>query len=77
VGLTARKGARGLQLISAKWESMTLSPPPDPRHPHERLLFVGNDNDFRTRHGFMPDGAYDDGDEHDNLVLVYRVTLPA
>jgi hypothetical protein len=77
VGLTARKGARGLQLISAKWESMTLSPPPDPRHPHERLLFVGNDNDFRTRHGFMPDGAYDDGDEHDNLVLVYRETLPA
>jgi hypothetical protein len=77
VGLTARKGARGLQLISAKWESMALSPPPDPKHPRERLLFVGNDNDFRTRRGFMPDGKYDDGDEHDNLILVYRVTLPA
>jgi hypothetical protein len=77
VGLTARRGARGLQLISAKWESMTLSPPLDPKRPRERLLFVGNDNDFRTRRGFMPDGAYDDGDEHDNLILVYRVTLPA
>jgi hypothetical protein len=53
-----------------------LSPALDAKRPRERLLFVGNDNDFRTRTGFMPDGAYDGGIEHDNLVLVYRVTLP-
>jgi hypothetical protein len=77
VGLTARRAKRGFQLLSAKWESLVLSPPLDAKRPRERLLFIGNDNDFRTRSGFMPDGAYDGGFEHDNLVLVYRVTLPA
>ncbi len=76
VGLSARAARKGLQLLSAKWESLVLSPVLDPKRPRERLLFVGNDNDFRTRAGFMPDGAYDGGIEHDNLVLVYRVTLP-
>jgi hypothetical protein len=76
VALTARKARRGYQLLSAKWESLILSPPLDPKRPNERLLFVGNDNDFRTRSGFMPDGAYDGNFEHDNLVLVHRVTLP-
>ncbi|MBP6011662.1 MAG: hypothetical protein KBA31_05490 [Alphaproteobacteria bacterium] len=42
----------------------------------ERLLFVGNDNDFATRDGMMPDGDYDSGLEHDSRVLAYRVTLP-
>ena len=49
----------------------------DAKRPRERLLFVGNDNDFRTRKGFMPDGTYDGGIDHDNMVLVYRVSLPA
>lgn len=77
VGLSARRATRERALLSAKWESMVLSPPPDPKKPRERFLFVGNDNDFRTRHGFMPDGRYDGGIEHDNMVLAYRVTLPA
>lgn len=76
VGLTAKADRRRYQLMSAKWESLVLSPVIDAKNPRERLLFVGNDNDFRTRDGFMPDGAYDGGFEHDNLVLVYRVTLP-
>jgi len=76
VGLTAKAERRRYQLMSAKWESLVLSPPLESRNPRERLLFVGNDNDFRTRSGFMPDGEYDGLFEHDNLVLVYRVTLP-
>ncbi len=76
VGLSARAAERGHQLLSAKWESLVLSPVLNAKRPRERLLFVGNDNDFRTRSGFMPDGAYDGGFEHDNMVLAYRVTLP-
>lgn len=76
VGLTAKAGRWGYQLLSAKWESLVLSPPLNAKRPSERLLFIGNDNDFRTRSGFMPDGAYDGEFEHDNLVLVYRVHLP-
>ena len=77
VGLSLRAARRGFQQLSAKWESLVLSPPLDAKRPRERLLFVGNDNDFRTRHGFMPDGAYDGGFEHDNLILVYRIMLPS
>lgn len=76
VGLTAKRAVKGFTLLSAKWESLVLSPPLDPAKPRERLLFVGNDNDFATRDGMMPDGAYDAGLEHDNMVLAYRVTLP-
>ena len=77
VGLTAKRVGKGLALMSAKWESLVLSPPLNPKQPRERLLFVGNDNDFATRHGAMPDGNYDAGIEHDNMVLAYRVVLPA
>lgn len=76
VGLSARAAKRGHQLLSAKWESLVLSPVLNAKRPRERLLFVGNDNDFRTRAGFMPDGAYDGGFEHDSMVLAYRVMLP-
>lgn len=76
VGLTAKAGRKGFQLLSAKWESLVLSPPIDAKRPRERLLFIGNDNDFRTRDGYMPDGTYDGKFEHDNMILVYRVTLP-
>jgi len=77
VGLTAVAGPSRYQLLSAKWESLVLSPTLDPHRPNERLLFIGNDNDFRTRSGLMPDGPYDGDFEHDNLVLVYRITLPS
>lgn len=77
VGLTVKARKAGHRLLSAKWESLVLSPAIDAKRPHDRLLFIGNDNDFRTRDGFMPDGAYDGGFDHDNMVLVYRVTLPA
>jgi hypothetical protein len=76
VGLTLEAKRQGLQQLSAKWESLVLSPVLDPKRPRERLLFIGNDNDFRTREGYMPDGAYDGGFEHDNMILVYRIMLP-
>lgn len=76
VGLSARRATRERALLSAKWESMVLSPPLDPKRPRGRVLFIGNDNDFRTRSGFMPEGRYDGEIEHDNIVLAYRVTLP-
>jgi hypothetical protein len=75
-GLTAKAGKSKHQLLSAKWESIVLGPALDAARPNERLLFVGNDNDFRTRHGFMPEGMYDGEFDHDNMILVYRVTLP-
>lgn len=75
-GLTAQAAKTKLQLLSAKWESLVLSPALDAKRPNERLLFIGNDNDFRTRHGFMPEGMYDGEFEHDNMILVFRVTLP-
>lgn len=77
VGLTTRARSWRYKQLSAKWESLVLSPALDSKRPRERLLFIGNDNDFCTRKGFMPDSAYDGGFEHDNLVLVYRVTLPS
>ena len=76
VGLTTRARSWRYKQLSAKWESLVLSPPLDAKRPRERLLFIGNDNDFRTRQGFMPDGAYNGGFDHDSMVLVYRVTLP-
>ena len=77
VGLTTHARSWRYKQVSAKWESIVLSPALDAKRPRERLLFIGNDNDFCTRKGFMPDGAYDGGFEHDSMVLVYRVTLPA
>jgi hypothetical protein len=74
-GLTTKAKSKH-QLLSAKWESLVLAPAHDPKRLNERLLFIGNDNDFRTRHGFMPEGMYDGEFDHDNMILVYRVTLP-
>ena len=75
-GFTADLARKGKHLLSAKWESLVLSPAIDPKQPRERLLFIGNDNDFRTHQVFMPDGKFDGGFDHDNMVLAYRVTLP-
>ena len=76
VRLSTKANRRGLQLLSAKWESLVLSPTLDASRPNERLLFVGNDNDFRTRNGVMPDGRYDGEIDHDSMILIYRITLP-
>jgi hypothetical protein len=75
IGLTAKPGLKGVQQISAKWESMCLTPPATPGG-RARYLLVGNDNDFLTRNGFMPDGRYDAGIDNPNMILIYRVMMP-
>jgi hypothetical protein len=65
--------------LSEKWESMGLVSAIDPAHPRDFFLFVANDNDFITQHGFQAGASYADarGVELDTMVLVFRVTLPA
>ncbi len=63
--------------LSEKWEALSLVPSLDPTTPDDWFLFVGNDNDFITANGFQDGGAYDAGFENDNMVLVYRIALPA
>ncbi len=66
--------------LSEKWEAIALAPVLDESSPQDFFLFVGNDNDFQTRTGFMVGdlnyATYDDGVENDNMLLVYRLTLP-
>jgi hypothetical protein len=64
--------------LSEKWEGMTLVPALDPDNPNDYFLFVSNDNDFITQHGYQADAAYRDpsGLEVDTMLLVYRITLP-
>jgi hypothetical protein len=65
--------------LGEKWESMGLAPALDPDHPRDFFLFVANDNDFMTQHGFHAGAAYQDasGVDLDTMFLVFRVTLPA
>jgi uncharacterized protein YhjY with autotransporter beta-barrel domain len=66
--------------LSEKWEAMALAPVLEENAPQDFFLFVGNDNDFKTRTGTMVGDAqyssYDAGVENDSMLLVYRVTLP-
>lgn len=61
--------------LSEKWKSMGLVPLLDLAHPREYFLFVANDNDFRTGHGFHSGAPYQDGTDVDTMFLVFRVTL--
>src|SRR5262249_18420568 len=60
-----------------KWESLAVVPVFDPAAPSDYFLFIGSDNDFITKNGFMVDRAYSDKANVDTLILVYRVTLPS
>ncbi len=64
--------------LSEKWEAMALVPALDPAAPDDFFLFVGNDNDFITQSGLQDGVAYahPSGMENDNMLLVYRITLP-
>lgn len=75
IGLTKFEPTKNHLQISAKWESMCLSPSWT-RAGKDRFLFVGNDNDFLTRQGFMPDGRYDAKLDNPNMILIYRVMMP-
>lgn len=66
----------GSNNLAEKWEALALAPALDEANPDDYFLFVGNDNDFKTVNGFHAGEAYDAGYENDNMILVYRVTLP-
>ncbi|GAB2175498.1 esterase-like activity of phytase family protein [Dongia sp. agr-C8] len=61
-----------------KWEAMALLPVLDDAAPNDYFLVVASDNDFLTQNGSMQGQPYKDssGANVDNVVLVYRVTLP-
>lgn len=63
--------------ISEKIESLSLIPLNDPAAPHDHLLLIINDNDFKAPvvyHNGEPVGTNDLA--LDNILLAYRVTLP-
>ena len=84
--------ARGLNLsvspstptsLPEKIEAMAIGSAFDKAAPHDVFLLVGSDNDFATSKGHVNGqdfdaslhGATGTGD-NDNLILVYRLTLP-
>ncbi|MGC1549722.1 MAG: esterase-like activity of phytase family protein [Rhodanobacter sp.] len=62
--------------LAEKWEAMDLVPVLDPKHPNDYFLFVGNDNDFIARHCVMDGQPCDSTFDNDNMLLVYRLSLP-
>jgi hypothetical protein len=71
--------------LPEKLEAMALAPVLDPAAPHDFFLFVGDDNDFETAQGRVNGQAFDASltnakgsgkGDNDNLILVYRLTLP-
>jgi hypothetical protein len=71
--------------LSEKWEAMALAPVLDKSAPHDVFLLIGNDNDFETADGRINGQSFDasltnsggsGSGDNDNLILVYRLTLP-
>jgi len=65
-----------LETLSEKWEAMDLASALDLDHPVDYFLFIGNDNDFTARNCRMTGLTCDADFDHDNRVLVYRLSLP-
>ncbi len=72
--------------LPEKLEAMAIAPAFDPKAPNDVFLLVGNDNDFETKAGHLNGQDFDAGltnangsgtGDNDNLILVYRLTLPA
>ncbi len=71
--------------LPEKLEAMAIAPALDPKAPNDVFLLVGNDNDFETARGHLNGQDFDAGlsnahgsgaGDNDNLILVYRLTLP-
>lgn len=63
--------------ISEKIESLSLIPLNDPTAPHDHLLLIINDNDFKAPVVYHNGEAVGTNDlALDNILLAYRVTLP-
>jgi hypothetical protein len=85
LGLNVDNAATNRFTLPEKLEAMALVPVLDPKAPDDVFLFIGSDNDFQTRQGMVGGMAFDaevkaaDGSpagDNDNLILVYRLTLP-
>lgn len=71
--------------LSEKWEAMGLAPVLEEGKPNDFFLFIGNDNDFVSHdidaaglvnaNAALNSATAGTGD-NDNVVLVYRLTLP-
>ncbi len=69
--------------LSEKQEAMGLLPALDPKAPDDYFLLIGNDNDFEAKDGLVDKIPFDaslkgphGSGVNDNIVLVYRLTLP-
>ena len=64
--------------VSEKWESLGLLPALDKSAPDDYFLLVGNDNDFMTPVACHMPGVADCNGKvrNDNMIMVWRVTLP-
>jgi hypothetical protein len=71
--------------LPEKIEAMSLAPALDPKAPHDVFLLIGDDNDFETAKGRVAGQDFDASltnikgsgvGDNDNLILVYRLTLP-
>ncbi|KAH8825307.1 hypothetical protein DL96DRAFT_1712313 [Flagelloscypha sp. PMI_526] len=65
------------KLIASKWESLAIASAKDDDNPDDYFLFTFADNDYITSNGIMLGVPYDAGNDIDNQVLVFRVTLPS
>jgi hypothetical protein len=85
LGLNLDNAASNAFTLPEKLEALALVPVLDPNAPNDAFLLVGSDNDFETAKGKLGDLSFDAGvktpggttGDNDNLVLVYRLTLPA
>ncbi len=85
LGLNLDNAATNAFTLSEKFEALALVPALDPKAPNDAFLFIGSDNDFQTATGVVGGVSFDAGikaadgspaGDNDNLILVYRLTLP-
>jgi len=85
-GLNLDNATTNAFTLPEKFEALALVPALDPKAPNDAFLFIGSDNDFQTATGVVGGITFDAGikaadgtpaGDNDNLILVYRLTLPA
>ncbi len=77
-GLNAAPSNQNVNTLSEKWEALATIPLNDPQAPHDYLLLVGNDNDFRAPlvyHNGVVVGT--NTVFADNMLLAFRVGADA
>ncbi|MFY8142415.1 MAG: esterase-like activity of phytase family protein [Caulobacter sp.] len=84
-GLNLDNRATNAFTLPEKLEAMALVPALDPKAPDDVFLLIGSDNDFQTASGTVGGLTFDAGvrdaegkpaGDNENLILVYRLTIP-